>query len=125
MNVMILSDGEAFATLTVILMLVPVFILACGFYCIYLMKRKGYSLPVLWFFCGFFLNIIGILICGLMPEMNTAANPNVPIQHYDPQYQPANQPPILNEQNAVTCPHCLELTPKSSQFCIKCGCKLN
>lgn len=98
MKVMILSDGEAFATLTVILMLVPVFILACGFYCIHLMKRKGYSLPVLWFFCGFFLNIIGILICGLMPEMNTAANPNVPIQHYDPQYQPANQPPYPNGQ---------------------------
>ncbi|MCR5478845.1 MAG: hypothetical protein K6F27_03155, partial [Ruminococcus sp.] len=114
------------------------------------MKTKGYDGST-GFCLGFLLSIIGMLICALMPfnKAETHYQPpyepygqpyqppyqNQPYQPYgqpyqppyDQQYQPpydqSYQPPILNEQNAVRCPHCLELTPNSSQFCIKCGCK--
>ena len=81
----------------------------------------------MWFCCGFFLGIIGLVIAITRPGLK-----NQPFQSGNPYGSPYGnpygqpmQPPILNEQNAVTCPHCLELTPNSSQFCIKCGCKSN
>ncbi len=119
-----------------------------GLYCRTLMKTKGYDGST-GFFLGFLFSIIGMLICALKPfnKAETHYQPpyepygqpyqNQPYQPYgqpyqppyDQQYQPpydqSYQPPILNEQNAVRCPHCLELTPNSSQYCIKCGCKLN
>ena len=88
-----------------------------GLYCRTLMKTKGYDGST-GFFLGFLLSILGMLICALKP-FNKAET------HYQPPYDQSYQPPILNEQNAVRCPHCLELTPNSSQYCIKCGCKLN
>ena len=98
-----------------------------GFVIRYIMKTKGYQNLGAWFCCGFFLGIIGLVIAITRPDLK-----NQPFQNGNPYGSPyANpygqpmQPPILNEQNAVLCPHCLELTPNSSQFCIKCGCKLN
>ena len=100
-----------------------------GICCRALMKSKGYQNYNLWFFAGFFLGIIGLIICLVMQDKSRQAPQNnygqYPNQPYGQPYQQPYQPPILNENNAVTCPHCLELTPKESLFCIKCGCKLD
>ena len=78
-----------------------------GFICVNIMRNKGYASLGQWFFFGFFFLLVGLAFCLAMEDKTK------------------QMPTILNEQNAVRCPHCLELTPKSSQFCINCGCKLD
>ena len=101
-----------------------------GIACKQLMKLKGSDNSYWWFMIGFVLSFVGVIISMLMPD-KSPPKPEPPefttisAPPYQPAYQPQYQPPILNEQNAVRCPHCLELTPNSSQYCIKCGCKLN
>ena len=98
-----------------------------GIACKQLMKLKGSDNSYLWFIIGFVFSFIGVIISMLMPDKSQPEpEPTVFIAppHQQP-YQQDYQPPILNEDNAVTCPHCLELTPKESLFCIKCGCKLD
>lgn len=136
------SDSSGYDIISHILIAIPILGIyglisfPIGLYCRTLMETKGYDGST-GFFLGFLLSILGMLICALMPFNKAETHYQPPYEPYgqpyqppyDQQYQPpydqSYQPPILNEQNAVRCPHCLELTPNSSQFCIKCGCKLN
>ena len=104
-----------------------------GVICRSIMKNKSYSSYNFWFIFGFLFSFIGVIICALMSNVKPQEQPNDlfypdaqrDMQLYRQYSQPIQQPSILNENNAVTCPHCLELTPKESLFCIKCGCKLD
>jgi len=133
MNLTIFGDDfNGLSRLSDFLYIALIAAVVCSILCFVIMKNKDYE-PASWAVFGLFLGIIAVFVCIIMPRK---ANTNIPIdQQYGQPYQPYEpygqpyqqpyQPPILNENNAVTCPHCLELTPKESLFCIKCGCKLD
>lgn len=87
-----------------------------GFYCMILMKKKGYNTPALWFLLGFFLSFIGLIICLLKKEIHYTT-----IMYQQPYDQYCSQPPVsqsrsrlkvLNANNAVRKAHRVQSTAK-------------
>lgn len=86
-----------------------------GFYCMILMKKKGYGLSLAWFLLGAMLTFIGLLICLRKPKMQYQS---APFQRFDQYY---NQPPMLQPYEAVHCSQCGADNPTGSNYCHECG----
>lgn len=82
-----------------------------GFYCMILMKKKGYRTPALWFILGLFLSFIGLIICLRKKEIHytTVTFP----QSFDQYYSQ----PLEN----VRCEQCGAQNPQGSAYCNTCG----
>ena len=86
-----------------------------GFYCMILMKKKGYGLSLAWFLLGAMLTFIGLLICLSKPKMQYQS---APFQQFGQYY---NQPPMLQPYEAVHCSQCSADNPTGSNYCHECG----
>ena len=94
--------------------------LPCGVICRVIMRSKGYAEPFKWFLLGFFLNIIGLIICLVMQDKSRQVPQNNYGQYPDQQYgQPYQQP------QGVRCQTCGMINPAGSTFCNACGNKMN
>lgn len=111
-----------------------------GFVCMNIMKKKGYDTLAGWFCCGFFLGIIGLVICLCIEDKTKQIPPSPFDQYVNPPFQNQppypnqsaypNQPPMQNQpfpdhQTARQCPHCGMTNPIGARFCNACGEKLN
>ena len=148
---MVLSDffvgfGEVTLGLAIFgIIFATVFATTMGIVCVEIMKKKGYDTLAGWFCCGFFLGLIGLIICLCIEDKTKQIPPspfdqyvNPPFQNQPPYpYQPPmqnqppfpNQPPMQNQpfpdhQTARQCPHCGMTNPIGARFCNACGEKL-
>lgn len=95
-----------------------------------IMKRKGYS-PYIWLVLGFFLHIIALFICIIIPRNDIASAPQYgqPYQPQQPPYPP-NAPygmpgqPMPDQMQGVRCQTCGMTNPIEARFCNACGEKL-
>ena len=95
-----------------------------GICCRALMKSKGYQNYNLWFFAGFFLGIIGLIICLVMQDKSRQVPPNNYGQYPNQPYgQPYQQP--YQQPQGVRCQTCGMMNPAGSTFCNGCGNKMN
>ena len=83
--------------------------------CKVIMKRKGYS-PYIWLVLGFFLHIIALFICIIIPRNDIASAPQ-----YGQPYQP--QQPYMQPQG-VRCQTCGMMNHPGAIFCSGCGNKM-
>jgi len=92
--------------------LVIILVQACifGFATQHISESKGYSSGFAW---GFFLGIIGLVVVGLKPNLNTTY-----VAHEPPRYaQPAAPAPSANEWLCV----CGSRNHESLTYCTRCG----
>ena len=82
-----------------------------GFYCMILMKKKGYTTPALWFILGFLLNFIGLIICLCQKQIHYPT-----LTYQQPYEQYYNQP-----SESVQCEQCGAQNPQGSVYCNSCG----
>ena len=105
-----------------------------AFVCMNIMKKKGYDTPIAWFFCGLFLNVVGLIICLVMQDNRQQMPPYGQQQYGQPPYgqqqygqqygqPPYGQQPYANPPMCVQCPHCCKINPPGSKFCSVCGNK--
>lgn len=87
--------------------------LPCGVICRVIMRSKGYAEPFKWFLLGFFLNIIGLIIC-----LYKSNNVNMSC-HQDMLNQPVQENSL-----DIRCTSCGALNPPDAQCCMQCGKKL-
>ena len=94
--------------------------------CMVIMKRKGYS-PYIWLVLGFFLHIIALFICIIIPRNDIASAPQYgqPMQPPYPPNAPYGMPnqPMPNQQG-VRCQTCGMMNPPGAIFCSDCGNKM-
>ena len=116
-----------------------------GFVCRYIMKGKGYQSLAGWFCCGFFLGLIGIIICVTRPDMSRPpfpygnpygqppmGQPGQPMPPYGQpmQGQPYGQPPMgqpmMNQQpQGIRCNSCGMINQPGTTYCQQCGNKIS
>ena len=108
------EEAAAFITSFIYIFLVITNI-TLAFFCMVLMKKKGYATPAVWFCYGLFLSFIGLLICLRKPKMQYQS---APFQRFDQYY---NQPPMLQPYEAVHCSQCGADNPTGSNYCHECG----
>ena len=116
-----LSRVEPFLKVMVFLIFgLPVLMieLVIGLRCRDRMKSKGYANCNSWFFIGFFLSFIGLIICLCMPDKGSPMPPGPGFEQYV-------NPPVHDRQMEVQCPQCGAMNPTGSNFCNGCGNKLN
>lgn len=95
--------------------------------CMVIMKRKGYD-PYIWLVLGFFLHIIALFICIIIPRNDIASAPQYG-QPYQPPYPP-NAPygmpnqPMPDQMQGVRCQTCGMMNPPGAIFCSDCGNKM-
>lgn len=122
----------------VIVIGIPVFILefVIGIACRDRMKCKGYQDYNYYFWVGFLLSFIGIIICFSKPDLTkqTPVQPD-PDANYEPQYQQTDaaqydydenyDPQYQQSADSVQCQSCGNMNPAGSTFCNGCGNKMN
>lgn len=119
-----LGEFAMIAWVFVIFGLILAFVL--GFVCMNIMKKKGYDMPAAWFCCGFFLSVIGLIICLVMEDKTKQMPPNNFGQYPNPPYGQPYQPYQPNMQpQGVRCQQCGMMNPAGSTFCNGCGNKMN
>jgi len=80
--------------------------LAFGFWCKSIYQKKGRS-PGWGFAIGFFLSLIGVIICSVVkPAEGFRAEPSTP------------------KTDETKCPHCLEIIKIGASVCKHCGANL-
>ena len=122
--------GEALGEFAIIAWIFVIFgfilTFVLGFVCMSIMKKKGYDMPAAWFCCGFFLGVIGLVICLVMQDktkqMPPYNNGQYPNQQYGQPYQP--QQPYMQPQG-VRCQSCGMMNAPGSTFRAGCGNKMN
>ena len=149
---MVLSYDDAFFGQTALFVLIigaffsVCFFTALGLVCKTIMKNKCYDNPGGWFCCGFFLGLLGVVICIVMQDKrrqnppyvqypNQQVNPNQPYpnqqyaqptmqQYRQPYAQPMQAQPTANQPQGVRCQTCGMINAQGSTFCSTCGNKL-
>ncbi len=93
--------------------------------CTVIMKKKGYDNLVTWFFVGFLLGIVGLIICLVMQnKTNTYVQPPYPNQPYAQPIQPPYSQPAQDSAQSIRCTSCGMMNPPNARFCNECGEKL-
>ncbi len=140
-NIYGIDDGTLGAVVIVYAVIALGIAIGLGFACKTIMKNKGYDSLAGWFCCGFFLGLIGLIICLVMQDRRQQFNqfnqppynqppygqppynqPPYPNQQF-PQGQPYGQP-IMNQQPGVRCSSCGMINQPGTSFCSQCGNKL-
>ena len=140
--------SEEISTAAIIGVLIGSLIAATVFGCVcrYIMKGKGYQSLAGWFCCGFFLGLIGIIICVTRPDLsrppfqngNPYGNPygqpmppygqppmGQPGQPMPPYGQPPMGQPMMNQQpQGIRCNSCGMINVPGTVYCQQCGNKL-
>ncbi len=140
-----ISDETIGAIVIVYIIVALGIAIGLGCACRVIMKNKGYDNLGAWFCCGFFLGVIGIIICAVMQDRRQQFNQfnqqygqppyNQPPYGQPPYGQPPygqppyNQPPygqpMMNQQPGVRCEGCGMINAPGTKFCSGCGNKLN
>lgn len=91
-----------------------------GAVCRITMSNKGYD-SAGWFFCGFFLGLIGLIICACQPskQIQYGANP------YSANQYNYNNTPNYGSRSTTVCKSCGATNSSSSFHCQSCGAKLS
>ncbi len=111
------SFGESILTAIFVFVFLAGMAAAVGIICVNIMKKKGYDMLAGWFFIGFFLGLIGLVIC-LCIEDKTKQIPPSPFEQY------VNPKPQYDHENGAQCPQCGMTNPIGARFCNCCGNKL-
>lgn len=122
MWISVLSDGEWTKTDSILLyggfflfiISMPLF----GFLCMRISKKKGCDSPLAFFFLGFFLRIIGLIICLFMQDLSKQTPHDKSGQSPEPTTAP-------DEPEGIQCPECGMTNPLGASFCNCCGNKLD
>ncbi len=88
-----------------------------------IMKGKGHDSTVGWFFCGFFLGLIGVIIAACQTNLNYI---NMNRNNYGGGYGSAPTPPSnYGSRSTVVCKSCGATNSSTSYHCQSCGAKLS
>ena len=101
-------------TILIYALIYAVFGLICGFVCRAIMRNKGYE-SIGWFWCGFFLGAIGLIVAACQQPRQS---------NYYPQQHNYGSAPPRRENGTVKCKNCGTVNSRSSVYCQSCGAKL-
>lgn len=85
-----------------------------GFITVAIMKGKGHENAKAWFWCGFFLGLIGLIIAACQTNLNYVNSQKFTNNSVNP-----------SARNTKTCTSCGAVNSIDSEHCVQCGYKLH